>query len=154
AAPQTPKQYASGFSDFILAAAKHDALTTESSAELEPYPEWLLEAWRRVDGWRATDVERAVPRLVKRFEAELIKAELHWRWSKESSSYPHWETVSLSILREVESAQTRLAATPVISIAQLNSSADPALVEAWLSFFAAPEKEAATAAFEAAVSEA
>ncbi len=148
---QSPKTYHHGDTDLTLAPARRAELVSAESQTPEPYPDWLVEGWRRRDSWKASGEAFVIPRLVKRYEAELIEAESRWRWGVIANHSERWETNCRTVLQEIESAQKRLAATPVVSLAQLTTPANQDYLQAWLAWFAATDKQAAAGVFSSAV---
>lgn len=149
-ASQNPQCYGNGAADFVLTAARHVHPPSQETAAIEAYPEWFVEAWKRRDGWKASGEASVVPRLVKRYEAELIEAENRWRWNGAADHCERWETNCRTILQEIETAQKHLAETPVVSLAQLTTPVNQDYVQAWLTWFAAPDKQAGAAVFDKA----
>jgi hypothetical protein len=148
AASQNPQFYRSDAADFVLTAARRIDLPSQDAAAIEAYPEWLVEAWKRRDGWKTSGEAFVIPRLVKRYEADLIEAEYRWRWNGPADHYERWETNCRTVLQEIEAAQKRLAAKPVVSLAQLTTPVNQDYVQAWLTWFAAPDIQAGAAVFE------
>src|SRR5207302_10899685 len=44
-----------------------------------PYPAWLLDGWKARDRWRAEGAARLAPRVLRQWEASLLRAEHDWR---------------------------------------------------------------------------
>jgi hypothetical protein len=148
ATTQNPQCYGNGAADFVLTAARRIDPPSQDAAAIEAYPEWLVEAWKRRDGWKASGKAFVIPRLVKRYEADLIEAENRWRWYGPADHCERWETNCRTVLQEIEKAQKRLAETPVVSLAQLTTPVNQGYVQAWLMWFAAPDKQAGAAVFD------
>lgn len=154
ATPQNPQTYGLGATDFTLTAARSVDLPSQHAVAVEAYPEWLIEAWKRRDGWKASGEAFVIPRLVKRYEAELIEAENRWRFNGAADHGGRWDTNCRSVLQEIEKAQKRLAETPVVSLAQLKTPVNRDYVQAWLCWFAAPDRQAGASVFGNAVEDA
>jgi hypothetical protein len=150
ATSQNPQCYGNGAADFVLTAARRVEPPSQETAAIEAYPEWLVEAWKRRDSWKASAEAFVIPRLVKRYEAELIEAENRWRWNGAADHCERWETNCRTVLQEIEKAQKRLTETPVVSLAQLMTPVNQDYVQAWLTWFAAPDKQAGAAVFDKA----
>jgi hypothetical protein len=79
---QTPVLYGSG-EDFQLTAVwrgwRRPSPGPPALAPDEDYPGWLLDDWKRLDGWRQDLAYRARPRSFRQLEAVVLRAEEAWR---------------------------------------------------------------------------
>jgi hypothetical protein len=113
---QTP--YLAGKADdFALVSFDRKSLAaTEETPPGEPYPAWLSEEWKRRDQWLADDSYRFAPRIFRRFEASLLRAEQRWRGGIDSARLRGDLSSSLTVHREQIEGARKLAMPKALSV--------------------------------------
>lgn len=113
------------------ATPSHDAETADAETakkdvnadeNVATYPKWLASAWQQRDRWLASNARSTLPRLIKRFEIELLDSERRWRfgWSPEALK-SKFAANTRSLVQEMKDAQELLQAQQAISLAQLEA---------------------------------
>lgn len=156
---QTPQLIATGETDFLLAINRSEPPAASAAADEVTYPEFLLQAWRTRDAWLGSDAGDTLPRLVRRYEIELLEAERRWRVGGDQQALAKRLAVNTkSLLHEFAESQEELDSGAVVSLAQLERRQGPppeAFLDAWQQLLAAvtqtlPQPATAKASAQAA----
>ncbi|TWT90080.1 hypothetical protein Mal64_04630 [Pseudobythopirellula maris] len=141
-AAQTPRAVALDDVDFVVTACRRAPHGAAPVPAAEEYPVWLREAWDRRDAWLAAGANHTMPRLLKRYEADVLDAERRWRSGADSSAMNKlMASNARSLIQEQEDAQRLLEPDATVSLARWELAVGPApaeLTAAWRAALEAP----------------
>ena len=114
------------------AAKASGASSSEGDGEGGNYPEWLAKGWALRAQWVNGGEMQATPRLLRRLETVLLRAEREWRVGRQDEASKSGMDAGLNALSTEMEAAMRPNPIPIHSVGQARAfgrRADPALVD-------------------------
>jgi hypothetical protein len=114
---QLPRLHGTGTDFDVFHVPRGGPAPLPSSADAEPYPDWLQAAWKDRDSWLVDRLQLRAPRVPRNLTLTATRAEQRWLAGGDPEAIKATFDASASRLREVRATLTALS-QPVGSVAR------------------------------------